>query len=106
MDDYKSIRETAEKWGISERRINQLCTDGRIEGARKIGGSWAIPAGAQKPADPRKLRKAAPVSRPSPQPVQGLPVSGLRLMPLMNTAFQPGHCLECIGTMTDGLQIK
>lgn len=104
MNDYRSIRETAEKWGISERRINQLCTDGRIEGAKKIGGSWAIPADAQKPTDPRKLRKAAMESKNAPQPVHNLPEFDLRLMPLMNTAFTPGHCLESIEAMTDGPQ--
>lgn len=104
MDDYRSIRETAKKWGISERRINQLCTAGRIEGARKIGGSWAIPANAQKPEDPRKLRKTVPEGSQPLQATQRLPVSGLRLMPLMNTAFAPGFCLKSIEDMTDELQ--
>ena len=57
MTDYLSIREAAEQWGVSERRVNQFCADGRIEGAKKIGGSWVIPAEAKKPEDPRKRRK-------------------------------------------------
>ena len=59
MTDYLSIREAAEQWGVSERRVNQFCADGRIEGARKIGGSWVIPADAKKPSDPRKQKKQA-----------------------------------------------
>ena len=35
--EYLSIKQTAEKWGISTRRIQILCGDNRIEGAIKIG---------------------------------------------------------------------
>lgn len=51
--EYLSIRQTAEKWGISKRRIQVLCTDGRIKGAMKIDSSWVIPADALKPKDER-----------------------------------------------------
>lgn len=50
---YLSIRQVAEKWRISARRINVLCTEGRIPGATKIGSYWAIPADAEKPKDER-----------------------------------------------------
>lgn len=46
-----------EKWqmsgGISKRRIQVLCVQNRIEGAVRIGYSWAIPANAKKPEDAR-----------------------------------------------------
>ena len=51
--DYLSIKQTSEKWGISTRRIQLLCADGRINGATKIGSYWAIPASAEKPKDER-----------------------------------------------------
>ena len=51
--EYKSIREKADKWGISKRRIQVLCSENRIEGAVRIGYSWAIPANAKKPEDAR-----------------------------------------------------
>lgn len=51
--EYLSIRQVAEKWGLSPRRINVLCSEGRIEGATKIGSYWAIPADAKKPKDER-----------------------------------------------------
>ena len=51
--EYKSIREMADEWGISKRRIQVLCSDNRIEGAVRIGYSWAIPANAKKPEDAR-----------------------------------------------------
>lgn len=53
MDGYMKISEASEKWGISERRINTLCLEGRIEGAVKFGNTWAIPVGAKKPKDKR-----------------------------------------------------
>ena len=40
---YLSIRQTSEKWNLSPRWINDLCSDGRIPGAMKIGSYWAIP---------------------------------------------------------------
>lgn len=51
--EYLSIRQTAEKWGISGRRIQRLCTEGRVPGATKIGSYWAVPADAEKPKDKR-----------------------------------------------------
>lgn len=64
MEGYLSIREAAEKWGVSERRINQYCSEGRIPGAERFGGSWAIPENADKPGDPRKRKKQIAPSNP------------------------------------------
>ena len=53
MMEYLSIKQTSEKWGITVRRIQVLCTEGRIPGATKIGSYWAIPLDAEKPNDKR-----------------------------------------------------
>ena len=50
---YLSISQTAEKWGISQRRIRLLCVEGRIPGAFKMGAYWSIPDDAEKPKDER-----------------------------------------------------
>lgn len=50
---YLSISQTAEKWGIKQRRIRALCQEGRIEGAFKMGAYWSIPEDAEKPVDKR-----------------------------------------------------
>ena len=50
---YLSITQTAEKWGLSRRRIQILCVQGRIPGAMKIGSYWAVPDDAKKPTDER-----------------------------------------------------
>lgn len=52
--DYISIAEAAEKWGITPRRVQVLCNQGRIPGVAKLGRAWAIPKDAEKPADARK----------------------------------------------------
>lgn len=46
-------KEAAEKWGISERRVQKLCEEGRIPGAVRFGRAWAIPKDAEKPSDRR-----------------------------------------------------
>ena len=53
MKGYIKIQEASAKWGISERRINTLCLEGRIEGTEKFGNAWAIPEDAEKPSDGR-----------------------------------------------------
>ena len=51
--EYLSLRQTAEKWGLSIRRVQTLCSTDRIPGATKIGSYWAIPVDAEKPKDER-----------------------------------------------------
>ena len=51
--EYLSLKQTAEKWGISIRRVQTLCSTDRIPGAVKIGSYWAIPVDAEKPDDKR-----------------------------------------------------
>lgn len=50
---FMTIQEAAKKWGITERRIQVLCTSGRLEGAKKFGRQWAIPEETEKPDDAR-----------------------------------------------------
>ena len=45
--DYMTVRQAAEKWNLSPRSVQQLCTQGRIPGAGKFGKAWAIPADGQ-----------------------------------------------------------
>lgn len=52
--NYTSVKETANLWKISERRVQKLCETNRIEGAIQFGGAWAIPNYAKKPIDKRK----------------------------------------------------
>ena len=56
MLDYISVKEAAEKWGISERRVQKLCEGNRIEGVVRFGHTWMIPRKAEKPADQRRIQ--------------------------------------------------
>lgn len=51
--EYITAKEAAEKWGISERRVQVLCQQGKVESARRLGWAWAIPEDTQKPKDKR-----------------------------------------------------
>lgn len=53
MENYISVAEASEKWGLSPRRVYTLCAEGRIPGATHFVRVWAIPTDAQKPADAR-----------------------------------------------------
>ena len=48
--------QAADKWHISQRRVQILCSEGRITDALKLGEFWAIPVNTTKPRDAR-LRK-------------------------------------------------
>lgn len=46
--DYMTLKEASEKWGVTTRWINYLCTAGRIPGAVKMGTVWLIPNGTHQ----------------------------------------------------------
>lgn len=54
MTEMISVKETAEKWGISSTRVAQMCRDGDIAGAVKGKKEWRIPINAVKPFDNRR----------------------------------------------------
>ena len=51
--DYMTLKEAAEKWGVTPRRVNYYCAAGRIPGAVKMAGVWLLPKIAEKPLDMR-----------------------------------------------------
>ena len=51
--ELQSVRKTAERFNISERRVQKLCEDGRIVGAQMISNVWLIPSTSEKPSDER-----------------------------------------------------
>ncbi|WP_270245907.1 DNA-binding protein [Coprococcus sp. AM11-30B] len=54
---YITAGQAAKKWEISQRRVQILCAENRIEGTFKLGEAWAIPENAEKPDDNRKAKK-------------------------------------------------
>ena len=53
MNDYLTIREVAEKWDLTVRRVQKMCADGLIPGAIKFGKLWAVPKDTERPIDNR-----------------------------------------------------
>jgi hypothetical protein len=61
--EYIGVKELAEKWGITTRRINQLCAENYFPGAYKKGKLWMVPSDAEKPAVLREKKAKAGRSR-------------------------------------------
>ena len=53
MNEFITIREISIKWNLTPRRVQKMCSDGRIPGAVKFGRDWAIPKDAERPEDGR-----------------------------------------------------
>ena len=56
---YMTVKQAAEKWGISDRRVRILCAEGKISGAYQEGRGWKIPVNAVKPTDGRYKTSAS-----------------------------------------------
>ena len=54
MKNYVDQVTAAKMLNISQSRISQLCTEGRFQGASKIGWSWIIPKVAVENFKPQK----------------------------------------------------
>ena len=63
--DWITPKQAAEKWGISDRRVQVLCANGQIEGAVKFGLVWLISKNAIKPEDGRKRNGRKPTKNQS-----------------------------------------
>lgn len=57
--DFITIKEAAKQWEVSSRRVQVLCSEGRIKDAFKHGNAWFIPKNATKPVS----KKRGPKSR-------------------------------------------
>ena len=51
-----TVQDAAKLWEISERRIQKLCEEKRIDGVMRLSRVWLIPKDAQKPIDKRLKR--------------------------------------------------
>ena len=67
-NDYMTIAEASERWGISQRQVQHLCTLGSVEGAVKFGRAWMIPKNANKPVDGRTKAARAELDADMPLP--------------------------------------
>ena len=91
--DYLSVKETAERWGVTVRRVQQLCKAGLIPGAAKFGKSWMVPKDANLPTEEAKTETGIP------DVYQLTPFR--QAMPLLCSSYEPGHCIEFIQSLPD-----
>ena len=56
LKDFKKARDCAKEMGLSQRRVQIYCTEGRIKGALKWGEIWLIPKNVQKPEEKDRRR--------------------------------------------------
>lgn len=56
--DFMTIKEASIKWKISARRVQVLCSEGRIDGAFKHGNAWFIPKQSVKPQSKKRGPKS------------------------------------------------
>ena len=97
---YLSVAEVAEKWGITRKRIQVLCNNGRIDGAQRVGNAWMIPETSVKPSDARKK-----ISENATKSTSNVSIERVWAMPNKNTFdIKPIHDL-IVEEMTDGLWI-
>ncbi len=66
MNHYITVKQAAEKWGVSPRRVQILCSQDRIKGAYRFGKSWMIPEQAILPNARRTEEEKLPMPRRSP----------------------------------------
>lgn len=86
--EYMSCPEAAKKWGISERRVQILCSENRIPGVSKLGYMWLIPKNAEKPFDMRKKQHKMQIGVLSKEPMYILDTNDI----LIASGGTAGYC--------------
>ena len=61
-----TVKQAAEKWGVTPRRVQGLCKEGKIKGATRWERTWMIPAHAVLPSSARGDEPHMPMPRRSP----------------------------------------
>lgn len=98
--NYISVREAAERWEMTPRRVQVLCNEGRIDGAQRVGNVWTIPENADKPIDARKK-----IIAPKAKVNSNISIERIWAMPNKNTfEIKPIHDL-IVDEITDGIWI-
>ena len=99
--EYVKIEEIANAWGISTRRVQNLCAQGRVEGAVRFGRDWMIPKDAKRPADGRtKASRQEPPTQPLEMP---------RKTPFLHMTdlyHAPGKADECAAALEGNEEAK
>ncbi len=85
--DFITVKDAAEKWGVTPRRVQILCSQGRIKGAVRFGKSWMIPQRAVLPSAAKGEEPHMPMPKKSPF---------LDMTNLYNQAGKADECAEML----------
>ena len=64
--DMITAKQAAEKWGVTARRVQGLCKEGKIKGAQRWERTWMIPAHAVLPSAAKSEVPHMPMPKKSP----------------------------------------
>lgn len=81
--NYINVKQAAEKWAVSTRRVQDLCKRGMIPGAQLWGRSWMLPEDAIYPSEKDAILPL-PMPRKSP------------FLDMTDLYFRPGMAQEAI----------
>ena len=68
------LKEMADRWQVSPRRIAQLCAAGKIKGAEKRGRYWMVPEDAAVPETIKKENMSAGMAKPRTTKILPCPI--------------------------------
>ena len=61
-----TVKQASEKWGVTTRRVQELCKEGKIKGATRWERTWMIPSHAVLPRSSKGEEPHMPMPRKSP----------------------------------------
>ncbi len=90
--EYESPMQVAERLGVTVRAVQKWAVAGKLKGAKKTGRDWLIPKGLPDPryevhTDTQEASQKTEKLRP--------------VLPLMNSSFSVGRCMEYIESLPD-----
>lgn len=99
--DYLKIDQVAAQWGISPRRLQTLCAQGKIEGATRFGRAWMIPKNSPKPTDGRtKAARIEKITTDMPMPRK------TPFLHMTNLYHTPGCAEKAIAALGDNYEAQ
>jgi DNA-binding CsgD family transcriptional regulator len=84
--NYINVKQAADNWGVSTRRVQDLCKRGMIPGAQLWGRSWMLPQDAHYPPE-KAARQPLAMPRKSP------------FLDMTNLYSQPGTAQQTIDSL-------
>lgn len=96
--EYETVQETADRLGVTVRAVQKWAAVGRIPGAQKSGRSWKIPKNAVVlESAPSVYAEGAANGIPDVYQILPFRIA----MPLLNSSYPVGKCMEYIGSISD-----